>query len=309
MSQVLSITKTQQKILEIFFLKQHFEEGKALGLTNYELGKHKIIRKTFDINKNSLISNGLLKLGQKRETGKRIGQYFELTPLGFFVLFQSKPIDTIKKVERSRYYLPFFMEKQDAVKNIPKDILDFIIVETVNSIELCPMNRAIKSISKLPAYYRLRAILKIPTVNEGFKISTEFILTLKKFRKSKYRKQDNEIIFDDYFDLGFYLLRKFTELFFYNLIFLPHNKMLLSKISRVRKFSNRVSMLARKNQTIEKTEAEYLVRIKKEIETISTKIKKSLEKDIEIKKLLKEIKNEIISKKLILGKTYSVLQF
>jgi hypothetical protein len=75
-----------------------FEGFKAMirGLTSYDLQKHGILRRTWDINKEFLIKNQLIHLIRERKTGQQTRQFYDITSLGIFWLLQNQDIDSLK---------------------------------------------------------------------------------------------------------------------------------------------------------------------------------------------------------------------
>lgn len=302
MSHMLTINQTQQKILTVFFLNQQDKEGKITGLTNYELGKFGIVRKTFDINRYYLISNGFVKIGEKRKVGKRVGQCYEITALGFFLLLKMNILEVMKSSEdKLKKYLPF-LKNLESLGVIPNDLFKKTLVFTSNSIVLHPQNRSLSTIPRIPAFYTLKEISTIPTVKEDFKINHEEFLSVKRIMR-----RINERVFDDYNDMGNYLLKRFTALFIFNLLLLPYNNSILDKKIRIEKQDNMVRKFS--GIVVDKTENEIRRKIADRLKLGLQSIHDLLEKDNEILNEINAIKKEIHPKKNILEKTEKILSF
>lgn len=117
---MLELTKVQTSILEAFFKIQHINQDPSQGISSYTIRNQGISGRTFDINKNVLLYNQLIRIIREEKTGKQTRVYYELTPIGFFSLIKSLSNNDSAILEKYVKFVPYLGERWSAYNQILK---------------------------------------------------------------------------------------------------------------------------------------------------------------------------------------------
>lgn len=155
-SSTLTITDTQEKILWCFLehrnttmvqdnLPRNLEKVKNFdkfepmirGLTSYDLGKNKIPRRTWEINRKYLQDFQLVAIIREMKTGTQLRKYYDITPIGIFTLLQKLDLDSLEQnfIKNFSTFVPEIARYWEELEKMWGDKLYFILKKSLFQIK------------------------------------------------------------------------------------------------------------------------------------------------------------------------------
>lgn len=135
---MFELTKPQTRILQALFEIQkdpNFEDG----VTSYAIRNKKIPGRTFDINKEVLLYNQLIRIIHEEKAGKQNRVYYEITPIGFFSLLKSLSKNNSAVLERYVKFIPHLGERWQKYSQFLKPyefLLPRLLKRALNEIDI-----------------------------------------------------------------------------------------------------------------------------------------------------------------------------
>lgn len=154
-SSTLTITDTQEKILGCFLehrnttmvqdnLPRNLEKVKNFdkfepmirGLTSYDLGKNKIPRRTWEINRKYLQDFQLVAIIREMKTGTQLRKYYDITPIGIFTLLQKLDVDSLEQnfIKNFSTFVPEIARYWEELEKMWGDKLYFVLKRSLFQI-------------------------------------------------------------------------------------------------------------------------------------------------------------------------------
>ena len=101
---MFKITDSRKKIMMLLIRQD--KEGS--GLSSYSIGNLGIPRRTFEINKEYMIENNLIRVVHSIKAGRQSREYFGITSMGFFILLKNMSLDELKKEMKGKFFCTYF---------------------------------------------------------------------------------------------------------------------------------------------------------------------------------------------------------
>ena len=155
-SSTLTITDTQEKILWCFLEHRNttmvqdnlprnlgkvknFDKFEPMirGLTSYDLGKNKIPRRTWEINRKYLQDFQLVAIIREMKTGTQLRKYYDITPIGIFTLLQKLDLDSLEQnfIKNFSTFVPEIARYWEELEKMWGDKLYFILKKSLFQIK------------------------------------------------------------------------------------------------------------------------------------------------------------------------------
>lgn len=168
-SSTLSITDTQEKILWCFLdhrntttiqdnLPRNIEKMKNFdkfepmfrGLTSYDLGKNKIPRRTWEINRKYLQDFQLVALIREIKADTQLRRYYDITPVGIFTLMQKLDMDSLEENFSKKFskFVPEIARHWEELEKMWGNKLYFILKKSLFQINWFQWRKQIEIIEQ-----------------------------------------------------------------------------------------------------------------------------------------------------------------
>ncbi|MCH7561001.1 MAG: hypothetical protein IIC67_06505 [Thaumarchaeota archaeon] len=107
------------------------------GLTSYDLGKNKIPRRTWEINRKYLQDFQLVAIIREMKTGTQLRKYYDITPIGIFTLLQKLDLDSLEQnfIKNFSTFVPEIARYWEELEKMWGDKLYFILKKSLFQIK------------------------------------------------------------------------------------------------------------------------------------------------------------------------------
>ena len=230
---MLELTKVQTRILEAFFEVRQKNQDPTQGISSYAIRNQGIPGRTFDINKNALLYNQLIRIIHEEKTGKQNRFYYELTPIGFFSLIKALSKDNSAVLEKYVKFIPHLGERWHTYNQSLKPyqfLLPRLLKRALDEIDISVHYRLHTKDHKFRP--RIEEITKLVFEDRGLEIKqSELYYPAKEEERGIHHKtffKKKEKLWKKFFSkesikISNHMVDKLIFLFYFNAIKLEHD--------------------------------------------------------------------------------------
>lgn len=230
---MLELTKIQAGILEALFEIQHKNQAPSHGISSYAIRNQGISGRTFDINKDALLYNQLIRITHEEKTGKQNRTYYELTPIGFFSLIKFLSKNDSVVLERYVKFIPYLGERWSAYNQSLKPyhfLLPRLLKRALDEIDISVQYRLHTKDHKFRP--RIEEITRLVFEDRGLEIKqSELYYPAKEEERGIHHKtflKKKEKLWRKFFSkesikISNHMVNKLVFLFYFNAIKLEHD--------------------------------------------------------------------------------------
>ncbi len=192
---MITLTNTHQSILGAFVNPKFKEKNEEMS--SGDLKKEGINRRTFEINQEFLLSNGLVKIHSRKKHGTQVWIYYQITKIGLLVLLKSLAASkNTKKLEEYLIHFPQIKIHANDIRRIfGSKVFEETMIAALDNFEL-----KIQATKNQKSQFQAGLKLQFKHVDSTY--------------KEQYDSDDDERMQE--------MLRRF-EFLFYHGLFYPHN--------------------------------------------------------------------------------------